>query len=220
MTPEPTVSTNINMDPLSTEDGLDAGWLDEAIEYMAEHPITVPPRYVDAEPAQVATQQWISLLLGGVKKKYAGTGNLPKFGTGPSLLLAGPTGTGKTHEAYAALQKLAYSLARGTIVFTTMADLYARLRPSSGLDVEREISRFMKASVLILDDLGSAKASEWTEEVDYRILNHRYEYVLPTLITTNVPPPQMEAVYGERLESRLREMCKLVVIKGTDRRKA
>jgi DNA replication protein DnaC len=138
---------------------------------------------------------------------------------GPSLLLLGPTGTGKTFEAYGALRALSESGVSCAWTATTAADMYARLRPRHRVDSEEEFERYLKARVLMIDDLGAAKASEFTEEVNYRLINHRYEHELPTLITSNVLPRDLAASLGERVASRLTEMADRVVLKGTDRRR-
>jgi DNA replication protein DnaC len=138
---------------------------------------------------------------------------------GPSLLLLGPTGTGKTHQAYGAIRAFAESGASCNWVITTAADMYARLRPRHRVDSEEEFERYQKARVLIVDDLGAAKGSEFTEEINYRLINHRYQNEMPTLITSNIPPKELAAELGERVASRLTEMAHRVVLKGGDRRR-
>ncbi|WP_030898542.1 ATP-binding protein [Streptomyces sp. NRRL F-5126] len=143
----------------------------------------------------------------------------PGIAKGPSLLIAGPTGTGKTYQAYGAIRAL---LARGVRLrweATTTADLHARLRPRVGHDAERDLRSLARCPLLLLDDLGAAKASEWTEELTYRLINHRYEHMLPTLITTNLPTDQLRSALGDRVASRLAEMTDRVVLDGTDRRR-
>jgi DNA replication protein DnaC len=63
------------------------------------------------------------------------------------------------------------------------------------------------------------KASEWTEEVTYRVINHRYEHQLPTIVTSNLGGGDLRTGLGERIASRLAEMAKRVALKGTDRRR-
>jgi DNA replication protein DnaC len=143
----------------------------------------------------------------------------PGIAEGPSLLIAGPTGTGKTHLAYGAIRTL---LARGVRLrweATTTADLYARLRPRAGHDTERDLRTLARSPLLFLDDLGAAKTSEWTEELTYRLINHRYEHMLPTLITTNLPTAELRATLGDRVASRLAEMTDRVILTGPDRRR-
>lgn len=136
-----------------------------------------------------------------------------------SLLVVGPTGTGKTHYAYATLRALADFGSGSSWLAYTAADLYAALRPRSGRDTEDEFDRISDIAVLFIDDLGAAKLTEWTEEVTYRLINKRYEQCLPGIFTSNVPPAQLRDVLGERIASRLVEMCERVVLKGDDLRK-
>lgn len=141
---------------------------------------------------------------------------------GKSLLLLGLTGVGKTHKAMA----LAYYLAEhggGRMPIAevvTAVDLYDQMRPGSGLDGEKVFERFAGATLLVLDDLGAAKSSAWVEEKTYRMVNHRYNNELITVFTSNVPPPDLGKDLGERVASRLTEMCAMVGLKGEDRRLA
>jgi DNA replication protein DnaC len=135
-----------------------------------------------------------------------------------SLLVVGPTGTGKTHYAYSVLRAIAETGSTAWRALTA-ADMYAQLRPRTGRDSEAEFETLAKTHVLFVDDLGAAKLSEWTEEVTYRLINHRYEQCLPGIFTSNVPPAQLRDALGERVASRLVEMCERMVLKGDDRRK-
>lgn len=76
-----------------------------------------------------------------------------------------------------------------------------------------------RCPLLLLDDLGAAKTSEWTEELTYRLINHRYEHMLPTLITTNLPTAELRTALGDRVASRLAEMTERVILTGPDRRR-
>jgi len=136
-----------------------------------------------------------------------------------SLLIVGPTGTGKTHYAYGTLRAVAEAGSTGWRALTA-ADLYASLRPRTGRDTEAEFEKLAKTPVLFIDDLAAAKLTEWTEEITYRLINHRYEQCLPGIFTSNVPPAQLREALGERIASRLTEMCERLVLKGDDRRKA
>lgn len=109
--------------------------------------------------------------------------------------------------------------ARWTVV--TAADLYAQLQPRYGIDSETEFQRYAKAHVLLIDDLGAGgKLSEHTETVNFRLINYRYDHQLPTLITSNVPPKELGARMGDRVASRLVEMCDRITITGPDRRRS
>lgn len=165
----------------------------------------VPRRYAGARPNDLATA-WARSVIANPEDTR-------------SLLVVGPTGTGKTHYAYSVLRALAET---GTTIgwaAYTAADLYAQLRPRTGRDSEATFEKISDTDVLFVDDLAAAKLSEWTEEVTYRLVNHRYEQCKPAIFTSNVPPAQLRDALGERIASRLTEMCERVTLKGDDRRK-
>lgn len=135
-----------------------------------------------------------------------------------SLLLAGPVGTGKTHYAWSALRAIADSGARITWRAATEADMFAQLRPGGVPDSEAEIEKLITVDVLLLDDLGAAKNSEWTEEITYRIVNRRYEECRPGIYTTNVHPSKFTETLGARIASRLAQMCDVIEMGGADLR--
>lgn len=196
----------------------DEVWMAEARRQAGERLATaVPDRYCDAMADCPEVVAWVRALV--AESVHAQRGQIATVRRGPSLLLLGPTGVGKTFQAYGALRALAVSGAQCTWMFTTAADLYARLRPRHAVDSEAEFRQYANAALLILDDLGAAKGSEWIEEINYRLINHRYEYMLPTLITSNVPVHELAQVLGDRVASRLAEMTTRAVLTGTDRRR-
>ncbi len=146
----------------------------------------------------------------------------------PGLLLLGAVGRGKTWQAYGAMRIAAAALrpARGvgyrgiSWAAHTYADLMALLRPRTGVDTEAEIAKFRQHDLLLVDDLAAAKASEWVEEVTYRIVSGRYDQMKPTIYTTNLPLDQLRDAIGDRIASRLAESCVRVVLDGPDRRRA
>jgi DNA replication protein DnaC len=143
-----------------------------------------------------------------------------------SLLILGPTGAGKTHMTYAAIRRLAALGVSLRWEALTAPDLYARLRPRNGIDSEAEFTQVSGAELLLLDDLGAAKGSEWTEDVNYRLLNFRNDAGLPTLVTSNLQreapegQPSLSLALGDRVMSRLLGMCDVIVLRGSDRRRA
>ena len=74
------------------------------------------------------------------------------------------------------------------------------------------------AKLLILDDLGAEKASEWVKEQLYMLVNYRYEHMLPIVVTTNCSGAELEQELGRRTLSRLVEMTKPVNIRASDYR--
>lgn len=133
----------------------------------------------------------------------------------PTLVLAGPVGTGKTHAAYAIANT---AVGRG---FATEAwsvtDLLAALRPPGDADTAKAIR---SASLLVLDDLGAAKASDWAVETITALVDDRLRNGLRQIVTTNHPYEVLEAAWGARLLDRLQYRWTVVVLAGESRRKA
>jgi DNA replication protein DnaC len=177
----------------------------------------VPYRYRDAVADHPLVAAWVREITASARRGPAG---VPGIARGRSLLLAGDIGTGKTHQAYGAVRSLLAAGVRLRWRAITAADLYAALRPRPGIDTEHELLDLAHAPLLIIDDLGAAKSSAFTEEINYRLVNHRYNQALPTLLTTNLPIAELRAHLGERVTSRLTQMTDRVVLDGTDRRRA
>lgn len=186
---------------------------ERAAEIVAEF---VPTRYQSAVVSVPKVADWVN---GLITKAVAEKFTIPRIRTGSSLLLIGGVGSGKTYESYGAIRGLSASGLQCPWLFTTAADLYALLRPSSSQsDSEAILRKYSRTTLLVLDDLGASKASEWTEEINYRLINHRYENELPTLVTSNLPAKQIPTVLGQRVSSRLAEMATTVPLVGGDRR--
>jgi DNA replication protein DnaC len=177
----------------------------------------IPPRFEHATADHPAVLAWVAEVV-EVTRAGARNPGVDWVRRGPSLLLCGPVGTGKTHQCWGAVRLFAEQAVNAGAVFTTTADMYGALRPRHGVDSETELRKYTHARLLILDDLGAAKLTEWTEEIDYRILGWRYDNDLPTVITTNCTPPQLPERLGQRVASRLTEMCTIVPLTGADRR--
>jgi DNA replication protein DnaC len=151
------------------------------------------------------------------------------------LYLCGPVGTGKTHTAWMATGSWCVAAGirpyqgywaeayqgggwRGAnVIFTRLVDLLDDFRP--GDDSVRRVRDCQRADLLVIDDLGAEKASEWTQERLYSVIDHRYANCLPLLVTGNLPPRQIAEQTGDRVASRLAEMCPVVAMTGEDRRK-
>ncbi|MFM9550782.1 ATP-binding protein [Streptomyces caniscabiei] len=177
----------------------------------------MPPRYQGAVADHPQVLDWV--------RDVAQQAVAPSLGArrqvtiGPSLLMAGVVGAGKTHQAYGAVRRLVQTGVGVRWRATTAADLYADLRPRPGADSERELAAVSRCPLLIIDDLGAAKASEWVEEVTYRLINRRYNHMLPTLITTNLAIKDLRAYLGDRVTSRLAQMTTRVEFEPVDRRR-
>ncbi|MFC6090727.1 ATP-binding protein [Saccharothrix lopnurensis] len=180
----------------------------------------IPPRFDHATITDPAVGRWAQGLIDAAMDPIGPRSHplRPHISRGPSLLLLGGTGVGKTHQAWGAVRQLAATgLLRGW-QFITAPDLYGELRPRAGSDSERTFREITSASLLVVDDLGAAKSSEWTEEITYRVVNSRYESERPTLWTSNLTGPELREVLGERIVSRL-STCTRITLGGLDRRR-
>lgn len=140
--------------------------------------------------------------------------------TGTGLILKGKPGCGKTHLAAAIAQELIF---KGTIVkFMLTPVLLEEIRKSYNkkyFEGETNIlSQLSSVQLLILDDLGAEKPTEWVTEQLFILINKRYEEMKPTIITTNCTGQDLAARIGERTASRLVEVSKIVNIKAGDYR--
>jgi DNA replication protein DnaC len=198
-----------------TLDDLDSDGVSGPVDIFEATAKRIPARYGSALISDPGVRKWLGAV---VRHAIATRRVVVSVIQGPSLLLLGPTGTGKTHEAFGAIRGIAACGIRSRWVAISAADFYAKMRPRHGVDAEAEFSNVASAGLLVIDDLGAAKGSEWVEELNYRLVNHRYEHALPTLFTSNIPPPKLAEALGERVASRLTEMTVRVVLKGSDRR--
>jgi DNA replication protein DnaC len=158
----------------------------------------VPPRFTEATLADVP-ERWREPLTDWVAEQRR-----------TNVIILGPVGVGKTHAAIAA--------ARGrwtldeSVLFTTQMRMLNELRPPLSVPIDV----FIEPDVLILDDLGRAKASEWTHEQVWFVLDERGTQMKPTIITTNAD--DLAHVLREASLSRLLDGALMIEMTGADRR--
>ena len=154
----------------------------------------------------------------------------------PGLLLVGDTGTGKTHLAVAALKAVIEKGHQG--LFYDYQNLLDRIRSSydktSGSSDREAYRMAMDVEVLLLDDLGSHRVTEWVEDTVTSIVTYRCNHKKPLIVTTNLSPDDsgpvayttqggaevhrktLTEVIGVRARSRLFEMCRVVRMPGVE----
>ena len=141
---------------------------------------------------------------------------------GRGLILTGPVGCGKTHLLIGTIKELAqqhYSLIK-SMHFRTLIDLLGMLKLAMKEDKSEQLTRvFMNTNVLVLDDLGAERLTEWSKEVLYKIINHRYEQRYIILASTNLSVEELVERFDNRIISRLFEMCQGIIMKGADYRR-
>ena len=134
------------------------------------------------------------------------------------LLITGDYGCGKTHLA-AAIANERIRLGR-PVFFEVVPDLLDYLRaayaPESPVSYGERFEHVRNCELLILDDLGTQNATPWAMEKLYQVINYRYNAALPTVITTNQTPADMDP----RLASRLlnQDLVRRIHIFARDRR--
>jgi len=185
----------------------------------------IPPRY-----QRCTLDSFISYeneqLLRALKVARRFTDEFPHAARG--LMLIGPPGIGKTHIAVAVLRDV---LSRGPyrgLYYDTRAllkDIRSTYNPvlhTAEMDVIRPV---MEADLLVLDDLGAERLTDWVEETMSLIVNTRYNERRLTIFTSNyedIPDEgEMNSLLvrvGFRLHSRLREMCEFLEYEGPDYR--
>jgi DNA replication protein DnaC len=144
------------------------------------------------------------------------------------LFFEGPPGVGKTHLAVAVLKQVIQTTAARGIFYDTR-DLLRVIRSTYDPSIrttELEVLRpVMTVDLLVLDDLGAEKTSEWVEETMNLIVNTRYNERRVTLFTSNyadIPddtdPNSLIFRIGHRMRSRLHEMCEFEALDGADYR--
>lgn len=140
----------------------------------------------------------------------------------PNLALFGGTGLGKTHLSTSVAKVV---IERGyDVVYTgtigMLADFErARFGNSSGNESGNGTDRYFECDLLIVDDLGAEVANQFTVSCVYNIINDRINLGLPTILSTNLSPAELNTRYWDRITSRILGEYRPLVFTGTDVRK-
>jgi DNA replication protein DnaC len=197
----------------------------------------IPPRYEHCSLSNFEPQS--ASVKAAVEKCLRYCNGYPYLGPtdeGLGLLFSGDSGVGKTHLAVAVLRHLQETKGvRGQ--FWDFHELIREIKnsynPETLMTELQVLEPVVDTDVLLLDDLGAWKMTDWMNDTLFYILNSRYMAKRATLITTNYQDVDREAALaadpqrrreflveriGIRLRSRLQEMCLLVRMESGDYR--
>jgi DNA replication protein DnaC len=198
----------------------------------------IPPRYQHCtlesfEPGNAS-------LAAALEKALAFCSGYPHLGDdeGLGLLFCGTNGVGKTHLAVAVLHEIVTKRG-GRGQFWDFHELIREIKSSYDPETKTTelevLAPVVETDLLVLDDLGAWKMTDWMNDTLFYILNSRYMAKRPTVITTNyqdvsrdeakAADPLLRREFlveriGQRLRSRLMEMCLVVRVGGNDHRQA
>lgn len=145
------------------------------------------------------------------------------------LLFMGTCGVGKTHLSVAILRELIEKKGVNCLFYefgSLLKEIQNSYNPVSQTSELTVLAPIIEAEVVVLDELGATKPTDWVRDTMMQIINARYNDKKLTIFTTNymdtraAPATEtLEDRIGTRLRSRLYEMCKTVVVEGEDFRK-
>jgi DNA replication protein DnaC len=223
----------------------DCGMEDRASRVMER--ARIPKRYehcdfesystdVGLTPQQTESLKKAKLLTEGFVREYPGSSE-------KGLLFMGPSGVGKTHLAVAALKELIHRGHAGLFCDyrELLKEIQASYNPASESTEMKILEPIRTVEILVLDDLGASKPSDWVRDIVGIVLNARYNENRTTIVTTNyldnpvsegettrlpngklIPATREDALeqrIGSRMRSRLYEMCRTVEVSAPDFRR-
>jgi len=166
----------------------------------------MPPRYSGVKYEDIP-----KVVLGKLKKA---------LNANKGLYLWGECGTGKTHIAYAIMRRCIEN--RRSAKMYNSPEMFDMIREYYGRSFDYrddELRRLVDFDgLLIIDDIGAEKPTDWVAETFYKIVNVRYEKMLTTIFTSNLSLDKLAEKIGDRVPSRIVEMCEVVKLEGDDKR--
>ena len=183
----------------------------------------IPPRYATCS-FETLTQYENDNMDRAVRAAKQFVAAFPSVHKGP--LLIGPTGIGKTHIAIAMLRGITYKGFHGIYYNTSklLSTLRASYHRNATHSEEGVLEQVSEAELLILDDLGAERFTDWMNDMMHLVIDDRYNKRLPTVVTTNYPdteiddPDSLRLRVGNRIHSRLHQLCDFFSFHGADYR--
>lgn len=170
------------------------------VQSLPDLPLSMRGYYAD----RVRARKRASLNVDLVKHLREASSRALGFARRPQgfFTLIGEPGCGKTHLAAAVVN---HCLTQGKAVcFAVVPDLLDHVRATfgrngGGVTYSERFQAYKEIGLLILDDLGTESPTPWVDEKMYQLINHRYNFRLPTVVTSNELPTTLDP----RLTSRL-----------------
>ncbi len=172
----------------------------------------------------------------GVPKRFVSPkSNITKLNLKSGYYFHGPVGTGKTDLAVSFLKNVIlnseplceydgkYRLQDNLGLFVSVPVMLLNIRGAFKSETIEEmdlIKKYMKPEILIMDDLGTEKTTDWVIQTLYVIINSRYEEDKQTVITSNYSLEEIRKNLNDKIASRIIAMTEVIEIKGIDRRSA
>ena len=141
------------------------------------------------------------------------------FEENQGLLFTGPVGTGKSYAAACIANALMENLR--TVVMTSFIKILQQISTFNN-DEQSIIEDLMVPDLLILDDLGAERSTDFALEKVYNIIDSRYRARKPIILTTNLTVQEMKQstdIRYMRIYDRVFEMCYPITFEGVSRRK-
>lgn len=142
--------------------------------------------------------------------------------TDKGIYLWGGIGTGKTHTAYAIKKKWQEVLKDTNIIFWNVPKLFSVVKQDIGkpeIEQKRPMQKMIDTQFpIILDDIGAERPSQFVSEELYLLIDAKYINMEPVIFTSNLSLEELGNVVGDRIASRIAEMCESYEKTGSDKR--
>ena len=134
-----------------------------------------------------------------------------------NLYLWGPCGTGKSHLSYATAKM--YAMNGKSVVISTPLKMVDSFRTKNDMEKESRFQEYTECDLLLIDDLGISKYTDFGLEILCEVLNRRTLQMRNGLmVTSNLSMRDLASKNDDRLASRLTGLCRIIAIIGTDYR--
>lgn len=195
---------------IQTDEVLTPEWQDDFLVNLRMGKTRIPPRF-EAKSFEnfAAGRNRDRKNVLQAAKAYVSSFKLNNGHEQQGLNISGSVGAGKTHIAIAILRGVVQKGYSG--LYYNMVDLLKDIRATynndSNLTEDALLEKIHQPDLLVLDDLGAEKTTEWVNDRLYLIINRRYEACKPVVVTTNLDLAELSQKVGNRTVSRLCEIC-------------